>query len=423
MTDITKKVGNKGNNLVHDVALVQAMLRLVKDAKQQTYFTVDYTGIHGDSTVKAITRFQEDQGLGYEPPPPPTAKAPANAKAEPPPPGKELYGTMEPNGVTLKKLVAMLPADYAGLRIIPNTKTVYLPGTQADATKSETAVTTYPSLVDDFRQKVAKLVNLMYARHKIVLSVPNDGWRRTFEQQANVGGANTGAGPGESNHNFGRAVDIGFNGLRWLKGNGTIQKDDYWLQKLALVSEAKAKELWNARNDIGITELKLNKTNKKGDIVHLQSFSDDNLSMARSLAKLLNTVGTTKWEAQPGIPNHYKSDLGEGGKTFAVGTTKEIWKGQAGVTKEMVVTARNAAAQQKFKDALKKNNIAPPAAGNAAAQKAYQEALAKAGIQEPKLLKVPDIKEEELKTLRLKLKGDFQLADQGWKQWEPVKKF
>jgi hypothetical protein len=57
----------------------------------------------------------------------------------------------------------------------------------------------------------------------------------------------TGAGPGESNHNFGMAVDIGFRGFKFVKSHGGAEVDDWWLVKLG---GAKAKELWTARNRI-----------------------------------------------------------------------------------------------------------------------------------------------------------------------------
>src|SRR5260370_42656990 len=60
MPDIKDSVGEGGSNQVHDVALLQAMLRVVKDAKNAPYLGVDYDGSYGAQTRAALERFQND---------------------------------------------------------------------------------------------------------------------------------------------------------------------------------------------------------------------------------------------------------------------------------------------------------------------------------------------------------------------------
>ena len=48
MPEIRDSVGAGGTNAPHDVAMVQLMLRLVKNAKNAAYLGVDYTGIYDD---------------------------------------------------------------------------------------------------------------------------------------------------------------------------------------------------------------------------------------------------------------------------------------------------------------------------------------------------------------------------------------
>src|SRR6267142_870050 len=122
MADIKDSVGEGGANAVHDVALVQAMLRVVKNAKQQPYFGGDYDGVYEKVTKAAIENFQADQKLI-----PPTGKD-----------GKTLLAI---GGPTIQKLNAMLPATHKDLWIVAATKTVFLVPPAADATAGHATVT------------------------------------------------------------------------------------------------------------------------------------------------------------------------------------------------------------------------------------------------------------------------------------------
>ena len=72
----------------------------------------------------------------------------------------------------------------------------------------------------------------------------------------------TGAGPGESNHNFGMAVDIGFKNFKWMRGNGAPTVDDWWLNNMPGV---KSLPLWKVRNAVA-KQFKLFPTALKGDV-------------------------------------------------------------------------------------------------------------------------------------------------------------
>lgn len=403
MPDIKDSVGDGGTNAVHDVAMVQLMLQAVKDAKNTPYFNADYTGTYADTVKNAIIAFQKDQKLL---PPPPTAgaKVPANA---------EKQGLIAKNSQTLAKLNAAVPAKYAKATIIANTKTIYLAMDAAIAEGSAKAINGKPDMDLTFRGNAAKLVNQVFAQHKIALTIPGSGWHRTFAQQAALSPAVTGAGPGESNHNYGQAVDIGFNELNWVEGNGDIVQTDYWLAKMPT---AKSLPFWTARNKIA-TGLNIFPTHFPGDLIHLQAFDDANVGYANSLASLLNVVSKTlKWEAVPGHPNQYNNDYGLGGAKFLVGTAREIWAGNALIKKADLATALNAklAKDAKF-DVLKFFGVAP------AAPQKTPPAPVKAPPPPP-LLKETDIKDAYLVKIKKDLKADFVLADQNWTKWKPVAK-
>jgi hypothetical protein len=313
----------------------------------------------------------------------------------------EKEGLVAKGSDTLAKMVAAVPADYTEMRIIENASTVYFPGTQADCKASTAAINGTQDLEPGFRGKVALLVGKMFETHKIVLWLTASGGHRSFEEQFQIFVKNktTKAGPGESNHNFGRAVDIGFNQLQWLKGGGTIVKDDWWLNKLTnnekdKVGKAKATEFWKARDAIAIP-LGLWNSILDGDDDHLQSF-DDHLPNDKSLVDLMNRVGALKWEAEHNTPRRYLCDLGLGGKKYNVGKATEIWSLTATVTKAMIAEAKT--------DALK------------AAALAKGPAAVKAVVP----VKESDIKDADVKQMRQSLKDDFISAEKEWLKWRPV---
>ena len=392
MPDIKDSVGDGGQNNVHDVALVQAMLTVIKDAKNNPYLA-DYDGKPGPTTTNAIKLFQADQSLLVKPG---TGKPDAGTA--------EKEGLVAKGSATLGKMLADLPADYKEMRIIEGTSTVYFPGDENDSKASQKQILGKADLNLAFRTKVAQLVDLMYTNHKIVLWVTNSGWKRTFDEQQKIatgGTGATGAGPGESNHNFGRAVDIGFNKFTWLRGGGQKAIDDWWLNALTKgekdpVGNAKAADLWKARDAIAVSGPPgLFKSILPGDTDHLQSF-DDHLPNDKALADLLNRVGKMKWEAEHKKPRRYNSDLGFGGTMFNVGKATEIWAGAATVTKKMIAQAKTEAAQ---KAALLKGP---------AAVKAVVPMLEK------------DIKDADIQQIQKALKDDFATAELKWDQWKTV---
>lgn len=360
MPEITASVGENAINKVHDVALVQAMLRIVKSAKGVPYFGSAYDGTYSAATKTAIIAFQTDNAKAIQ----------AGEK------GKEPLGIINQAGTTLGTLSGALPATHAALRIIANSKTVYLEGAQADATASAAAIRGDTEFEATFKQRLAQLVDTMYANHKIVLKITPTGRRRSFAQQAAE--TATKAGPGESNHNFGRASDIGFRGFKWLQGDGALKQDIDWLNALEANSAAKANAFWDARDAIAKT-LPLYRLNFER--IHLQLYDQATFSNQRSLVALLTLVGKTKWATG------YKSDFGLGGTQYAVGTAKQIWAGNAIVNKTELAAAMSATAVSKK------------------AKKTYT---------------VADIKGQQVSDMQKTLKTDFQAADTNWIKWAKV---
>jgi len=386
MADIKDSVGEGGANAVHDVALVQAMLRVVKNAKQQPYFGGDYDGVYEKVTKAAIENFQADQKLI-----PPTGKD-----------GKTLLAI---GGPTIQKLNAMLPATHKDLWIVAATKTVFLVPPDADATKGHATVTALKDTEPVFQVKAASVVKQVYKDLKLALTVGPQGGRRTFAEQANIPLGRTTVGPGESNHNFGRAVDLVFRNFQWLKGDGTIVKDNPYAEQLEQQKGVKiADQIWDARDvpfkAAGLYILKVTKNFR--DRPHVQAFDQNAVNMGNALVRLMHTVGTFKWANQGGDPRVYASDVGLGGGVqLRIGTALAIWKQLANLDPVDVAAAVN-----KAQVALADARLIW--AGKAVVKKDVFKPIGAA-----------DIKADDIASLKKALKKSFELADQNFLKWKP----
>ncbi|MDQ3948709.1 MAG: M15 family metallopeptidase [Gemmatimonadota bacterium] len=389
MPDIKDTVGEGGANNVHDVALVQAMLRVVKDAKGQPYLGGNYDGVYGGQTKAAIQRFQADQKLV---PPPPGTKD-----------GKTLIGVA---GATIQKLSAMLPPAYTDIRIIEKMKTVYVAASDVDAKAGQTTVNGEPNVDPAFRGKALQAVKQTYADYKIAFTVGPNGGRRTFAQQAKI--ATTGAttvGPGESNHNWGRALDLLPVNFQWLKGDGTVVKDTPWLEQLEKQKGvAQADQIWDARDvavkAAGLFLIKTTQTFR--DRPHVQAWDQNAVNMGNALVALLNAVDAIKWANAGGSPRQYSCDLRlAGAEQVKIGTAVQIWNTQAKVAAADVVTAVN-----KAQIALDDARLIW--GGKAVVKKAAFKPIA-----------AKDVKATDITAIQKALKKSFELADQNFLKWKP----
>jgi len=401
MAEIKGTVGDGGANAKHDVALVQLMLRLVANKKGVPYYNQAYTGTYDTATKDALAAFQKDQSINTAV----AAKAPAPGAAP-----AEKSGLVAAGSNTFAKLNGALPAKYASMRIIPNTTTVYLPAPEAEAKTSAAAIAMKADLDPAFRQKAAATVTTMYADHKVALNVVGPGWRRTFAVQAAQ--TKTGAGPGESNHNFGRAVDLGFGKFVWIAGDGSFVQEGGWLGS-AKLGPAKSEQLWAARDAIALKAQGIFLTNFQGERVHLQSFPDGTTNARRSLAKLLTAVGALKWQ----VKGQYQTDLGLGAHFVNAGTSKQIWAGGSPITGADVAAAaagRDLAALAKDGLYAKLEAVKKAAKAIATAKAGTIPAVAKSALT------AQDITQNDLKVVKAALKADLERADVHWNQWAPV---
>lgn len=338
MQTLTGSVGETGANNISDVALVQAILVKTQRARTRTTpaapYLASYDGVCDIHTIKAIRDFQTDHVFVSSD----GTQSIANPRAT--------AGLVAPNDATWTKLVEKVATGFSDMRVLAGGKTVYVAATAGQLQAKITATNAF-TFTPAFRIKVIACINRMHALHGIAIGVCHQGDRRSFQTQYDLltSGRNvTHAGPGESNHNFGMAVDLGFKGLRWLQSNGTVTENETsWLHRLDPQQRVppEALKFWDALRTVGTSAEVGAFRGPVGDRPHLQNWNDAGVSMAARLADLLTRSGTMRWSTTRGA---YSSDLGMGGDLYALGTAAQIWNRQATVTVDILTRARVAQA-------------------------------------------------------------------------------
>ena len=375
MQAITASVGDGGTNHPSDTALVQAMLvktvRPAAPGRPAAPYLASYDGACGGITKAAIRAFQGDRVF---------VSAAGNASVPNP---KATPGLVLPGDATWAQLLAQVPPEFVNLRVLPGGRVVYV---EATAQELQTKLMSLAPLTfaPFFGVKVRNCVNRMYQLHGIVVGVCPQGDRRTFQAQYALltGGGNvTRAGPGESNHNFGMAADLGFGGLRWLHANGVVDVNETpWMHHLTAQSAAQALMFWEAMRAVGTSGVVGAFRGPIDDRPHLQNWNDANVSMKARLAVHLQASGSMRWSFSGST---YRCDLGLGGAQFDVGTAAQIWNLNATLIPASLSQARTAAAAAQKKPA--------PAAATAA----------------------------DVLAMRQALRQQFDLADSTWRVWTP----
>ena len=394
MPNITNSVGPGQPNARHDTALVQAMLRLINNSAGRPYLSGRIDGGHGPITQGAIDAFQRDHGGDRVPIAP---------------------GVILPGGATIGAMSALLPADRSDLRVLAGQRVVYVGRPLAEATEVAKAIRTNASLRRAFRNRVAQLVETMHTRHGIVLTLTPTGGRRSFAEQARHLPPQSYAGPGESNHNYGNAVDIGFNNTVWFPRNGRTVTDNHWLGQLERYERAAQTAFWDARDAIALHP-PINLFRLRFERIHLQDFDDATTSSGRSLAAHLSAVGAWNWRTghydRARRDWHYACDLGGAAGVFVeVGTANQIWAGNATVT-VAEITRTGWRRPGPAGGAAHRPGAPAPRAGGGGAARPGAPALGAAAA--------PPVTHADIAVVRRALQADFQAADREWARWTPV---
>lgn len=384
MQAIRSSVGDGGVNERSDSALVQAILakitRAAAPGRQAGPYLTGIDGAVGNGTKNAIRSFQNEHVFINE----------ATGQAVPNP--LATAGLVNPGDPTWTKMLEKVDPAFRDMRVLIGGKTVYVAATENQRQEKIAAVNGL-TFTGVFRSRVINCILQMHALHGIAIGVCPQGDRRTFQTQYDLltsGRGVTNAGPGESNHNFGMAADLGFAGLRWLRENGTVvENEDPWLHRLdpgqTLVPEAL--RFWETLRTVGTSPAVGAFRGPAADRPHLQNWNDANVSMRARLAVHLTNSGTMQWERAGG--SRYSCDLGFGGPQFVVGTAAQIWNRQATVTADMIRQGRAAQAGAR-----------PQQQGGA------QPRTAPAVVTE-----------QDVREMRAELRRQFELADANWQNW------
>jgi len=369
MQALTGTVGQSGVNAISDVAIVQAILlktqRAAAPGRAVGPYLTSYDGTAGPGTIAAINAFQADHL---------TTSGGLNTGVT--------AGQVGPGDATWTAMLARVDTAFADMRTMAGGKIVFVAATGAELQVKIRALGT-KTFTTGFRAKVSATINSMFTLHGVAIGVCPQGDRRDFQTQydlLNSGRNVTNAGPGESNHNFGMAVDLGFRGLRWLRADGTVVTDETdWLHRLDTVGGGQSAKFWAAMRAAGIAAGAFR--GPVGDLPHLQNWSDAGVSMTGRLPPHLTASGTMRWGRGAG---HYTCDLGYGGALTAVGTASQIWNRAATVTAAGIQQLHAVAAR------------------------------APRGPGQPLLPPAPDVA-----AMRQLLRGEFELADANWANWTP----
>ena len=390
---ISGSVGEGGANEKHDVALVQAILvkttRAAAPVPSSGTYLATYDGDCGKDTFAAIRAFQNDHVF---------VSAQQKQSINNP---NATAGLVAPNDATWTQLLLKVPAEFSDLRVLSGGKTVYVAAknSQREAKLSAVGGLTFAF---EFRTRVVACINQMHALHGIAVGVCRDGDRRTFQTQYELltsGRGVTRAGPGESNHNFGMAADIGFAGLQWLRSNGAVVGNETsWLHQLDPKQDATSPEallFWSALRTVGTSPEVGAFRGPVADRPHLQNWNDAGVVMSARLANLLQRSGTMRWAAGQGT---YQCDLGLGGALYAVGTAAQIWDSRATITAAVLTQARAAAATR--------------------AARARQMPAGSQQNRQP----IPPVRPAtaaDVTAMRRSLRAQMELSDANWAEWTP----
>ena len=396
---IFSTVGKNGVNSKGDVALVQLALRTLKNGTKP-FLSGVIDGKSGPMTEAAIEAFRKAHGV--------TDATTPGAHA------------ITPSGKTMAKLNTLATIELGEVRVLPGTPVPYKPAPAADLTMARLTLST-SKLETNFRHNIISLINAMHNKYGLLLSAPRNGFHRSFAGQAAIRFSQTSAGPGESDHQFGHAIDLGFYKFKFYDKTGVLKRASFWLTYGARGAQSVpySRAFWDARNALAkpLNVLPIGGS----DIIHLRSAQSKSANPLRSLVALLDKQSTWKWE---GIAvqksfrkdefNVYKCDLG-GTTKIEVGTLRQIWSGNAVVDK-----AKIEASGWKRPNSLVSVSVTNPAlAGGPGSATATATLVNPAPPRSNGAASLP-VTDADVVHVKAELKKIMASADKNWRDWRPI---
>ncbi|MDH5179023.1 MAG: hypothetical protein OEZ39_01560 [Gammaproteobacteria bacterium] len=270
-----------------------------------------------------LPKLKEDGDLGKNPA---SSKTVAAIKAF----QKKVVGMANPDGLisvdkgTHRKLNETAVPANLDLLTFPGTSFTYVKTTK---TVEECIATLPAELRTDFK---IVIINVIKEMHKLgfalgVLQNARAGYR-TFQDQIIVRQKDpkaSGAGPGESFHHYGLAVDLGV--LQWIDNKGKAHSD-FWLGAMDEMAGYKgfSSKIWAKRDSYCVNKaFRLRK-----ERIHLQGVPATTSGRVW-LAKCMSEAGKAdSYEYKKGgINKKYKCKVKKDASWVEIGTAKELWMG------------------------------------------------------------------------------------------------
>lgn len=182
-----------------------------------------------------------------------------------------------------------------------------------------------PNLRSDFKSNIENVIKNI---HEIGFALGTlekyDAGYRTFQEQYDIDPSKTNAGPGESFHNYGLAVDLGF--LQWIDEDGEVHDEDYWLGTMDGMGEYSgfSNKLWDKRDSFKGSSLHT----ISGERIHMQGIKSS-ASGRMALVKTLNKSSVNGWKYRKNGDKEYDCNFGVDGDWKKIGTAKQMWNKEA----------------------------------------------------------------------------------------------
>jgi hypothetical protein len=328
---VKNKHGERGSDQHHPGNAITDMQKLLVSAGA---YSGKNHGWFSDETYQAIVEFQEYAAKGD--------CIDAKGKKTPLDEKDWLKGHRTGIGdgptIDMLNLITGKGLKIANVLTFPNTTFKYK---KTKKTVEDCLSTLSSKLRSDFKKNVETVIRGMHDLGIAFGTNVDTAGYRTFTQQGNIDKSKTKAGPGESFHNYGVAVDLGV--IDWVDEDGKSHTNDFWLETMKGIAKYKGfpPKIWAKRNELGGNKLHV----LSFEAIHMQGVASG-ASGSHALAKALNEactdLGDAAWKYKNATGGTYECTLGSASKYTNVGTSRQMLDGASpNCTKEQKEKIKN----------------------------------------------------------------------------------
>ena len=228
---------------------------------------------------------------------------------------------IESEKITLPQKEAKVPKETDDVLIFESTTFKYR---KTNKSIDECIKTLAKELRSGFKSNIENTIKEMHKQGFAfgVLDSAKAGYR-TFQMQSEIDSDKTKAGPGESYHNYGLAVDLGV--IEWVDEDGKSYSD-FWLGKMDGITKYKgfSSKIWKKRNECAGSDI----YTLSWEIIHLQGVSAETSgrsALVKAMNKAAEDSGDNAWKYRKATGGTYDSTLGSEKEWKNIGTSKQMW--------------------------------------------------------------------------------------------------